>query len=359
MKLFTAIGLMSGTSLDGVDAALLRTDGEGHLERLGWVYVPYAPELRERIRALFNKAPDRDVERALTEINAEAVKKLLSEKNMKPADIDFIGFHGQTISHNPERRETCQMGDGALLAALTGIDVINDFRTPDVKAGGQGAPLVPIYHQAMAAQLEKPVAILNIGGVSNLTYIGADGTLIAFDLGPGNALLDDWMLKGTGKSYDEDGKTARTGKVHQDILQSMLSHPFFTRKAPKSLDRNAFPAAPVQGLSLEDGAATLSAFTVRAIVEGLKQLPQAPRQWVVAGGGRQNAFFMTELHRILGVPVTPIEEFGFNGNATEAEAWAYLAARSVRGLPITFPLTTGAPEPMTAGTMHRAGNKAA
>lgn len=354
MKVYMAIGLMSGTSLDGVDAALLRTDGAGFSERLGWAYVPYEPFLREKIRACFNKSPDAAVARELTEVNARAVAKLLSETGKTAGDIDVVGFHGQTISHAPERGHTCQMGDGALLAQLTGIDVVNDFRTADVKAGGQGAPLVPVYHQGMAASLEKPVAILNIGGVANVTYIGADGQLIAFDVGPGNALLDDWMLQHTGKAYDADGAAAGAGDVYQRIVDEMLRHPFFAKAPPKSLDRNDFSATPVKGLSVNDGAATLAAFTVQGIAQSLQHLPLAPRQWIVAGGGRLNRVFMSGLCRHLGVQVAPIEDFGFNGNATEAEAFAYLAVRSLQGMPLSFPLTTGVPAPQAGGVLHRA-----
>ncbi len=359
MKLFTAIGLMSGTSLDGVDAALLRTDGESSLEPLGWVHVPYDAAIRDKVRALFNKKPDENVARELTHINAKAVKALLDKMNLQAADIDVIGYHGQTISHNPERRETCQMGDGQLLSELIGIDVINDLRLADVKAGGQGAPLVPIYHRAMAAKLEKPVAILNIGGVANATYIGADDALIAFDVGPGNALLDDWMVKHTGNRYDADGATAARGKVNDGVLTQLLSNEYFSRKVPKSLDRNHFSPDAAQGLSLEDGAATLAAFTVAGVAKSLEYFPAQPKQWLVAGGGRNNAYFMQQMQQKLGVPVTDIAQLGFNGDATEAEAWAYLAVRSLKRLPITFPMTTGAPEPMTGGTLHRAAHKAA
>lgn len=357
MALLMSIGLMSGTSLDGVDAALLKTDGAGVIERLGSAYVPYTPELRDKIRALFNKAPDAEVARELTLVNAAAVEKLLAETGVAAAAVDVIGFHGQTISHNPERRETCQMGDGALLARLTGIDVVNDLRVADVKAGGQGAPLVPVYHQAMAAQLEKPVAILNIGGVANVTYIGE--TLLAFDVGAGNALIDDWMLARAGKPYDEDGSAARAGTPDRTLVDQMMAHEFFKRPAPKSLDRNAFAALSVAGATLEDGAATLTAFTIEGIVAAQAQFPAPPRAWIVAGGGRLNGFIMDELRRRLGVPVAPIETIGFNGAATEAEAWAYLAVRSLQGLPITFPGTTGAPQPLTGGTLHRKTDTAA
>lgn len=359
MKTLRVIGLMSGTSLDGVDAALLDTDGEGMIQPRGWVHIPYSDDVRARTRALFNREPDAAIARELTLINAQAVKALLEKYNLSPSDIDVIGYHGQTIAHAPERRYTCQLGDGQLLAELTGIHVVNDLRMADVKAGGQGAPLVPIYHQAMAAQLQKPVAILNIGGVANASYIGANGELIAFDVGPGNALLDDWMMKHTDSRYDQDGATASRGTVNQAVLAQLLADEYFSRPAPKSLDRNHFSTAPLQGLSLEDGAATLAAFTVAGVVKALAHFPAAPRQWLVAGGGRYNKFFMQTMAEHLGVPVTDIHTLGFNGDATEAEAWGYLAVRSLKGLPITFPMTTGIAAPMTGGVLHHAPTRAA
>lgn len=356
MKEYRAIGLMSGTSLDGVDVALVVTDGEGHVAQEGYAFILYPAEIREKTRALFNREPDAAIERELTLLNAEAVKKILSDKNLKPADIDVVGYHGQTISHNPERGHTCQMGDGALLARLTGIDVVNDLRSADVRAGGQGAPLVPVYHQALAAKLDKPVAFLNIGGVANVSYVGDE--LVAFDTGPGNALLDDWMRGKTGKTFDEGGAAAGAGRVDEDILSRLLSHPYFTRRPPKSLDRNAFVSEAWRGLSLEDGAATLAAFTVRGVAQALEHLPQKPLRWIVCGGGRMNGFFMTALEKALGAPVVSIDTLGLNGDATEAEAFAYLAVRSLRGLPLSFPLTTGVKQPMRGGTLHRAKDAA-
>jgi len=280
MKIYRVIGLMSGTSLDGVDAALLRTDGEGFIERGAFLTMPYAESLRAEIRACFGKTHEqaRDVERALTVFHAEAVRKLGAQSR----DIDLIGFHGQTISHDPAKGRTCQIGDGALLASLTGIKVVNDFRAADVRAGGQGAPLVPVYHQALAASLSRPAAFLNIGGVANVTYVGKNGALIAFDTGPGNALIDDWMLKKTGRKFDAEGAVALSGKVDEAVLNKLLSHPFFSAPAPKSLDRNAFVSRAWENLSLADGAATLTAFTVQSIVMASCRFPEPPRQWIVA-----------------------------------------------------------------------------
>lgn len=357
MKKFKVIGLMSGTSLDGIDAALITTDGESLIERHAFLSLPYEETLRARIRACLNAGDDKtrqmhEVEWDLTEAHGQAVKRLLAEQNLKPEDIDLIGFHGQTVAHAPEKKFTCQLGDGALLAKITGIPVVNDFRTADVKAGGQGAPLVPVYHQALAALEEKPVAFLNIGGVANVTYVGADGAVIAFDTGPGIALLDDWMLKHTGKPFDDKGETAARGVADAPVLKALMAHPFFKAKPPKSLDRNAFQSAAWQNLPLENGAATLAAFTVESVVRALNFLPGTPKKWIVSGGGRLHGNIMTRLGMALGVPVVSIDTLGLNGDAIEAEAFAYLAVRSYNGLPISFPGTTGVPQPIVGGKLN-------
>lgn len=353
MRIYRVIGLMSGTSLDGVDVALLRTDGEAHIEREAFLSLPYDDVLRAEIRACFGKTAEAaaKAEKALTVAHAEAVHQLLEREGVQSSAVDLIGFHGQTILHAPERRFTCQIGDGALLASMTGIKVVNDFRTADVKAGGQGAPLVPVYHQALAAKLEKPVVFLNIGGVANVTYVGGKGELIAFDTGPGNALIDDWMLQKTGHKYDPDGKHAISGKVDEALLKKLMAHPFFSKPVPKSLDRDAFVSRQWEHLSVADGAATLAAFTALSIVAAARHFPDQPKQWIVSGGGRHNKFLMGQLQRHLNVPVRPIDELGMDGDAIEAEAFAYLAVRSLRGLPLSFPTTTGVPEPMTGGKL--------
>lgn len=356
-KIYRVVGLMSGTSLDGIDVALLQTDGESRILREAFLTVPYDDALRARIRSCFNLGKDElhkaaEVERELTIAHAEAVRMLLSRERVVAGEVDLIGFHGQTISHAPEQGFTCQLGDGDLLAALTGISVVNDFRTADVKAGGQGAPLVPVYHLALASGMEKPVAFLNIGGVSNITYIGTDGEMIAFDTGTGNALIDDWMLKKTGRKFDASGQAAARGKADPSIVEGLLTHAFFKAAPPKSLDRNAFNAVEIEKLSLEDGAATLAAFTVEGIACALDHLPEKPLQWIVSGGGRLNKTIMQQLEKRLGVPVVPIESLGLDGDATEAEAFAFLAVRSVKELPISFPKTTGAPCPLPGGRLH-------
>lgn len=364
-----AIGLMSGTSLDGIDAAILETDGE-HIVRPGpSLGVPYTAEERAVLRAALEASKSwtagepmpeavAEAERLLTLAHAQAVRKLLDMSGFKLADIDLIGFHGQTVLHQPEARRTVQIGMGDVLASLTGIDVINDFRSADVAAGGHGAPLVPLYHQALvrSAGINEPVAIVNIGGVGNVTYVGLDGRLIAFDTGPGNALIDDWAHRHTGEPVDKDGALAEIGEVDVDVLSRLMQHEFFEAPPPKSLDRFSFARAAeaIGHLSPEDGAATLTAFTVEAIARGVAHIPGMPSRFIVCGGGRHNPVLMRMLSERLQGGVLPAEDLGWRGDDVEAEAFAYLAARSLRGLPLSLPTTTGAPEPMPGGRLHKA-----
>ena len=351
------IGLMSGTSLDGIDAALLETDGEDVARPGPGLTIPYDGETRALLRAGLEEAAQvaegapvpqsiREAERLLTEKHAEAVKALVA----KVGPVSLVGFHGQTILHRPERRWTWQIGDGALLARLTGIDVVNDFRSADVKAGGQGAPLVPLYHAALArnSPLARPLAIVNIGGVANVTYINGDFVL-AFDTGPGNAPIDDWMHRHAGKPVDMNGDFARTGKVDDAALDKMLANPFFARIPPKSLDRMDFGLAAVEDLSPADGAATLTAFTAASIARAREHFPEPAMTWIVCGGGRHNTTLMDMLRARVNAQVLKAEGARWDGDALEAEAFAYLAVRSVKGLPLSLPTTTGVPQPMTGG----------
>ncbi|MGE0717176.1 MAG: anhydro-N-acetylmuramic acid kinase [Alphaproteobacteria bacterium] len=351
-----AIGLMSGTSLDGVDAALIDTDGEAVTATGAALTHPYPPAFRERLRSVLGGVGDvAGVARELTERHADAVRDLLGRAGLAPRDVAVVGFHGQTILHRPADRRTWQIGDGAFLARATGIDVVADFRSADVAAGGEGAPLAPALHAALAAELERPLAILNIGGVANVTWIGPDGHLIAFDTGPGNALVDDWVLRRTGRPYDADGALAHAGRVDAAVLARLLAHPYFARPAPKSLDRDDFQGDTWRHLETADGAATLAAFTIGSIVRALDHCPAAPRRWLVGGGGRHNGALLAGLRAALGVPVDPVEAVGWDGDALEAQAFAFLAVRSMRGLPLSFPGTTGVPRPMSGGVHHSAG----
>ncbi len=354
-----SLGLMSGTSLDGVDAALIRTDGERVTALGAALTVPYPETLRESLRGVLGgRGPVAGVERALTLFHAEVVERLLAEAGLAAAQVDVVGFHGHTILHRPHQGETWQIGDGALLAARTGINVVHDFRSDDVRGGGQGAPLVPVFHRALAAGLERPLALLNLGGVGNVTWIGEDGDLLAFDTGPGNALLDDWALRHTGQPLDRGGALAAQGRVRETAVAAFLAHAYFARRPPKSLDRDDFAALAArltEGLSPEDGAATLAALTVAAVAAAAGHLPRPPRRWLVCGGGRHNPVLMAGLAAALAAPVAAVDGEGWNGDALEAQAFAFLAVRSLRGLPLTFPGTTGAPRPLGGGRLAEAG----
>jgi len=359
---YRALGLMSGTSLDGIDAAVIETDGQAQVRTLGFRSRDYDPAFRKRLRALLGgKAPKEQVaavERELTLLHADAVRAILQETGIGVETIDVIGFHGHTILHEPQAGRTWQIGDGALLAQETGIDVVADLRSNDMRLGGEGAPLAPLYHLARASGLERPLAVLNIGGVSNATYIGpaSDGepaSVIAFDCGPGNALINDWVEQHTGEPLDKDGVLAARGQVQDAAIRQLLDNPYFEKPAPKSLDRDDFDAAPVAGLSLEDGAATLTAFTAAAIEKSLAILPGAPKRWLVTGGGRRNPTLMAALRARLGVPVDPVEDAGWNGDSLEAEAFAYLAVRSLQGAPLSLPGTTGVSKPASGGRLHK------
>jgi anhydro-N-acetylmuramic acid kinase len=356
-RILHAMGLMSGTSLDGIDAALIKTDGTHIREQGEWLTVPYAPQLRKELRGLLEGEGDSLlIEQAMTKAHAEVVALLLKQAGLVAQDIDVIGFHGQTIIHRPQEGISWQLGNGGLLAELTGIDVVCDFRRRDMAAGGQGAPLVPLYHAAIAATLPRPLAVVNIGGVANVTWIGEDSAkdIIAFDTGPGNALLDDWVRIHTGKDYDASGKLAASGKVDEKCLAALLAHPFFAALPPKSLDRNSFASIIIGHLSAADGAATLAAFTVQSLLLARNFFPAQPKAWVIAGGGRHNDCMMKQLQQGLQHPVNSIDALGFSGDALEAQAFAFLAVRSLYGLPLSLPGTTGATRPVTGGAFYRA-----
>ncbi|MFQ5958301.1 MAG: anhydro-N-acetylmuramic acid kinase [Alphaproteobacteria bacterium] len=354
-RVWLALGLMSGTSLDGVDAALLHTDGRAVVRPGAWLTLAYEPELRTRLRETLGGRGDvAAVERDVTRVHAAAVSALLERADVEADVVDVVGFHGHTIAHRPDEALTWQIGDAALLAELTGIDVVCDFRSRDVAAGGEGAPLAPLYHAALAAGLERPLAVLNLGGVANVTWLGANGALRAFDTGPGNALLDDWVRRHTGAPFDADGALARGGTVDGDVLARLLAHPYFERPPPKSLDRDAFAGA-AEGLSPADGAATLAAFTAAAAGKACAHLPALPKRWLVTGGGRHNPILMDNLRRAVAAPVEAVEAVRWQGDALEAQAFAYLAVRALRGLALTLPETTGATRPLTGGALHRHG----
>ncbi len=357
-----ALGLMSGTSMDGVDAAVLETDGEV-IEAFGPSrFHAYGPEMRETLRAALGRWPG---DPGLEAVEA-LVRRVYAESVPQWDIIEVIGFHGQTLAHDPRGRGTHQIGRGDLLAADCGVPVVWDFRTADVASGGEGAPLVPFFHFACAtwAGAEAPVAFLNLGGVGNVTWVDprldapeAEGALMAFDTGPGNALIDDFLAARLGRAFDEDGAVAASGRVDEAVLARLAGHPYLERTPPKSLDRQDFHGflESVAHLSTEDGAATLAAVTVACAIAGARHFPQPVTRWLVCGGGRRNLTVMRMLAARANVPVEPVEAVGLDGDMLEAQAFAYLAVRVLRGLPTSGPATTGARLLVSGGRIARPG----
>ncbi|RMI10135.1 anhydro-N-acetylmuramic acid kinase [Sinorhizobium meliloti] len=370
-RVLTAIGLMSGTSMDGIDIAVVRTDGDSIVDRGPSAGYAYDPRFRERLKQGLEDARSilkreerpgtlADLERDLTLRHALAVRMFLQENNILPDNVNVIGFHGQTVLHRPDQALTVQLGDGELLARETGIDVVYDMRANDMTHGGQGAPLIPAYHAALARGLSKvgeiatPVVFVNIGGISNLTYIGAGEEIVAYDSGPGNTLIDQWVEAHAGIPYDQGGMIASEGGVLRELADRYLSHPFFSAEKRRSLDRNDFAPPAAGDVSLEDGARTLAHVTAAGIVRSARHLPANPATYIVCGGGRLNSVIMSDLHALAeaeGARVLAAEALDLNGDSMEAEAWAYLAVRSRYCLPLTYPGTTGVSCPVSGGRL--------
>ena len=372
MALMKAIGLMSGTSMDGIDVAMVTSDGENIVERGPAMEIEYEPATRQAIeqglvdaQQISNDRTSRpgklnNLEALITGLHVDAVSTFLSVNDIMPNEVSAIGFHGQTVLHRPHDKLTAQLGDGALLAKKTNIPVVFDMRAADMEAGGQGAPLVPVYHQALSQSLQSdlhrewPIAFVNIGGISNITYVPKRGDLIAFDTGPGNALIDQWVQSVAGIPFDQGGKIASEGAVDQRILNRYLAASYFSKKLPKSLDRNDFIPPTANEMELADGARTLAYLTAKSIFMACDHLPNRPRLWIICGGGRRNAMIMNDLADLAkaqGCSVIDAENAGLDGGAMEAEAFAYLAIRSILKLPLTFPGTTGCEKPTLGGVL--------
>jgi len=373
MAALCAIGLMSGTSMDGIDIAFVNTDGENEIEAGPSMFVPYDAAFRRRLEAALETAKaivrreDRPgglagLECEISLRHARAVEAFLKSEAGGWGRPDVIGFHGQTVLHRPAAGVTVQLGDGALLARETGIPVVYDMRANDMAHGGQGAPLVPAYHAALARSLPKPfagkfpVVFVNVGGISNVTCVPAQGAPVAFDTGPGNTLIDQWVSREGGVPFDAGGAIASEGGVVSAVVGRYLENPFFEKSGPKSLDRNDFTLDLARGLELSDGARTLAAVSAEAILKSAEHTPKRPKLWIVCGGGRKNPFIVGDLRagaEKAGAQVIVAEDAGLDGDATEAEAWAYLAVRSLKGLPLTFPTTTGCREPVGGGVLAK------
>ena len=368
MGVVRAIGMMSGTSLDGVDIALIETDGERVAGFGPTGYRPYSDDERALLRralaegARLSERSARpgvlaEAEEFVTGAHAETVEAFLEAEGIDPAGVAVVGFHGQTVLHKPSAGLTVQIGDGEALARRIGLPVAYDFRAADVAAGGQGAPLVPVFHQALARGLKRahPIAVLNVGGVANITFVdGRDP--IACDTGPGNALIDDFMRARTGSPLDRDGSQAAKGRVHEDFIARVLAEEFFAKPCPKSLDRNAFAFANIglPDFSVADGAATLAALTAASVARIVPHLPEPPHDWIVAGGGARNPTLMKMLaERLRPATVETADAAGWSSQSLEAQAFAYLAVRTLNGMPLTFPSTTGVKEPMVGGVVVR------
>ena len=359
--LVTAIGAISGTSMDGIDIALVETDGREAVRTGPGRTMEYPADLRADLLRLLadpsvaERDPLADLDARVTAAFTGAIAGFMAAEGIDRARVDMIGLHGQTVYHRPERRFTRQLGRGADMAKALGVPVVDAFRQADVKAGGHGAPFAPLYHAALAARLPRPLMVLNLGGVGNVTYLGRDD-VIAFDTGPASALIDDLVLRRFGAPYDEGGRIAASGAVNQAALAELMANPFFDAPPPKSLDRQDFHAraAIVSTLPDRDAVATLTAFTIESVAAALRHVPEPAARWLVTGGGRRNEAFMAGLSRRLGAPVEPVEAEGWDGDLIEAQCFGYLAVRSTLGLPLSLPTTTGVPAPMTGGVLWAA-----
>ena len=363
-NLITSIGLMSGTSSDGIDASIVKSDGEKEVNFIGNHFLPYEEEVKLKIRSLKekinsiidlerNKSEIEILEKEITLLHAKIVISIIEKYEFNTSQINLIGFHGHTIFHSYKEKKTYQIGNGMLLSQLTKINVINNFRENDIKKGGQGAPLVPIFHKLLQEKLKLkvPLLIVNIGGITNITYLNKEGEMLSFDTGPGNFLIDKILqLKSKNKiQLDTDGKLAFMGTINKTILDSYLDDPYFESMPPKSLDVNDFSLSPLRSISLEDSVATLSELTSLTIVNSLNFLDSKPIEIILCGGGRKNKYIYERIKQLSNISTKRIDDYKINGDFTESQAFAYLAIRSFLKKPITFPKTTGVSKPFTGG----------
>ena len=363
-NIITSIGLMSGTSADGIDASIIKSDGENDVYIIGNHFFPYASRLKSKIRNLkekinlisdleLNTLEIDSLEKEITLLHAKIVNLIIKKFKLTKSEIDLIGFHGHTIFHSFKDKKTTQLSDGRLLSKLTGLRVVYNFRENDIKNGGQGAPLVPIFHRLLQVKLKlkTPLVFLNIGGISNLTYLNEDKQIESFDTGPGNFLIDKILqLKSNDKiQFDKDGMIASTGIIDKNILDIYLSDPYYKLLPPKSLDVNDFNFSPLTGLSLKNSIATLSELTSLTIVNALNFFSSKPIEIILCGGGRKNKYIFERIKKLSKITISNIDDYKINGDFVESQAFAYLAIRSFFGKPISFPGTTGVDKPITGG----------
>ena len=367
----TAIGLMSGTSMDGIDVALVETDGQDRIEFGPSLAIDYPSDMRRKLEAglvdalEIEQRSDRPrslagLELEITRSHASAVDTFLHKFSLSRSDVDMIGFHGQTALHRPEIGLTVQLGDGAALARQTGIDVVYDMRARDMVESGQGAPLVPVFHRALANGLtcKSPVCFVNIGGISNISYVDEDD-LCAFDCGPGNTLIDQFVQAKGGIPYDQGGRIASEGQVIIPVVEGYMATEYFEKPGPKSLDRGDFPPLEPTRAELSDGARSLAHVTARSIIKSADHLSKPPGSYILCGGGRLNDTIVSDLTQLAaeqGAAVMRAEDVKLDGDMLEAQAFGYLAVRSQLGLPLTFPTTTGCRTPVTGGVHVKAGD---
>ncbi|WKL56416.1 anhydro-N-acetylmuramic acid kinase [Asticcacaulis sp. ZE23SCel15] len=368
---FKVLGFMTGTSLDGIDMAVLETDGEQRLTFGPWAERPMPDAVRAVLQDTVKAAlswprgtPEPEIfneaRKVITDYHFTSAQAFLAEQGLGFSDFDLLGVHGQTVLHERPKAgvigRTVQLFDGQAFADMNGVKVVSDFRAADMAAGGEGAPLAPVYHRALVAQagLDLPVVVVNLGGVANITIIDEAGDISAMDTGPANGLMDQWVQKHGRGHYDAGGVWAALGTADPALVAAYLSHPYFSASAPKSLDRYDFTLAGVDGLGFEDGLATLCEFTLESLLLAIRMSGVAPKAVVLAGGGRQNAYLVNRLRTKLDLRTQLYlsEDLGWRGGAIEAEAFAYMAVRALRSLPISYPTTTGVPQPLTGGRVN-------
>ena len=372
-KVFTALGLMTGTSMDGIDLSLIKSDGLNYFSSILDKYYKFDTDFRDRIIELRDKISSIEdlkehsknlkiIERELTLFHAEIINEIFKDYKK---DIDLIGFHGQTIFHKPEQKVSLQLGDGNLLSQLTQKLVVNDFRKNDLENGGQGAPLVPIFHKLISIHINEkfgssfPVNIINIGGITNITQISDNENIKAYDLGPGNCMIDEWVRKNSDKTFDEDGLIGTSGKVNDLIFNQAVDN-FSNISLNNSLDVKDFDISFAKGLSLEDGCSTITKFSAYLIAEALNKLDGKKKDFkeinILCGGGRKNKFLVENIKNFLldkEIKFKNIDEYEFNGDYIESQAFAYLAIRSYLKLPISFPNTTRCKFPISGGIINK------
>ncbi len=362
--LITSIGLMSGTSCDGIDSSIIKSDGENEVHFMGNQFLPYDEKMKLKIRSLKekinliidlekNELAIKSLEKEITLLHAKIVNSIIEKCNTTKSKIDMVGFHGHTIFHSFKEKKSKQIGDGRLLSQLTNLDIVNNFRENDIRNGGQGAPLVPVFHKLLQTKLklQKPLLFVNIGGISNVTYIGKSEEIISFDTGPGNFLIDKILqLKSKNKyQFDKDGLIAFSGSIDKNILDSYLDDPYYESLPPKSLDVNDFNLSPLRSLTLEDSTKTLSELTAVTVIKALNFFNTKPKEIILCGGGRKNKYIFERIKKLSDITTNDIDEYKINGDFIESQAFAYLAIRSFLNKPLTFPETTGVLNPSSGG----------